>query len=627
MKTIMRKWHLTGWLILLITTVGQAQWKYLPAKIEMPPHPRIMLLAGEEQKIKDRIAADPVWNKVHQAIMAECDKITGLPELERKMTGRRLLSVSREGIRRIFYLSYAWRMSGEDKYAQKAEREMLAISAFNDWNPSHFLDVAEMTLAMAIGYDWLYDHLPSSTRETVRNAIIQKGLDPSFNTKNAWFLKSNNNWNQVCNAGMSFGALAVYEDIPELSNWIIDRAIETIQISMKEYNPDGAYPEGYGYWEYGTTFNILFLSAIERTFKTDFELPNSFAFLKTAEYQEHMTGPSHKCYNYADCGLGGSLSPAMFWFASKLNDPSLLWNEKYYLSKDIPTRDRILPALMIWGQNVEVNKIPAPGKKIWVGQGITPVALMRTSWEDPNAIYVGFKGGTPSSNHAHIDGGSFIMEADGVRWASDFGSQDYNSLESKNVDLWNMTQNSQRWTVFRYNNFAHNTLTVDNKLHDVKGMATIRSYSSSPDMMNATSDLSALFKGQLAECVRGIAIVKQQYVVVRDEIKTNGKEATIRWTMMTTAEAKIKGKNRIELSKDGKKLVLEVAEPAKVTMKIGSTVSPNDYDAPNPGTALVGFEVKVPANTSVALSVKLIPQKIKKTADVPALAQWPATNK
>ena len=31
---------------------------------------------------------------------------------------------------------------------------MLTAARFEDWNPSHFLDVAEMTFALAIGYDW-----------------------------------------------------------------------------------------------------------------------------------------------------------------------------------------------------------------------------------------------------------------------------------------------------------------------------------------------------------------------------------------------------------------------------------------------------------------------------------------
>jgi hypothetical protein len=622
MKQTRNKWRLAGLLLFAVTAGIQAQWKYVPEGKEIPAHPRILLLEGEERQIKDNVASDPVWAKVHQAIMDECDKMVALPELERIQTGRRLLSVSREAIRRIFYLSYAFRMSGQDKYLKKAEKEMLAISAFSDWNPSHFLDVAEMTMALSIGYDWLYPSLAAPSRDRIKNAILKKGIDPSLNSKQAWYLTATHNWNQVCNAGITYGALAVYEEMPELAKALIDKAVETIQLPMNDYAPDGAYPEGYGYWEYGTSFNVLFLSAIEKVFQTDFGLNAWPGFLKTAAYQEQATGPSNVCYNYADCGLGGGLSPAMFWFAAKRNDPSLLWNEKTYLAKDIRTGDRILPAIMIWGRGMKMSDVQPPRELLWTGQGITPVAFMRTSWTDPGAIYVGFKGGTASSNHAHMDAGSFIMEADGVRWASDFGMQDYNSLETKGVDLWNRAQDSQRWQVFRYNNYAHNTLTVDNQLHRVEGYADIRSSSSSPSFMSVTSDLSGIFKGQLSECVRGVAIVDRQYVAVRDEVKTGDKETTLRWTMLTTAGVKITGGNSIELRKDGKKLKLEVAEPAKVTMKTWTTVSANDFDAPNPGTTLVGFEVKIPANTAAALSVKLIPQSAKTTSTAPALDQW-----
>jgi hypothetical protein len=38
---------------------------------------------------------------------------------------------------------------------------------------------------------------------------------------------------------------------------------------MEYYQPDGAYPEGYGYCGYGTKFNILFLSAMEKIYGKD----------------------------------------------------------------------------------------------------------------------------------------------------------------------------------------------------------------------------------------------------------------------------------------------------------------------------------------------------------------------
>jgi hypothetical protein len=113
---------------------------------------------------------------MHEAILTECNNILNLPPVERIQIGRRLLDKSREALRRIFHLSYAWRMTGDQKYFDRCEKEMLAISKFNDWNPSHFLDVGEMTMAMAIGYDWLFPNLSAESKKIIRDAIVYKGF-------------------------------------------------------------------------------------------------------------------------------------------------------------------------------------------------------------------------------------------------------------------------------------------------------------------------------------------------------------------------------------------------------------------------------------------------------------------
>jgi hypothetical protein len=170
----------------------------------------------------------------------------------------------------------------------------------------------------------------------------------------------------------------------------------------------------------------------------------------------------------------------------------------------------------------------------------------------------------------------------------------------------------------------HNTLTVNDKLHHVNGYSKIDSYSSSPDFMNGISDITSQFDGALASCMRGVAIVNKQYVVVRDELKTSGQEATIQWRMATSADARITDRNTIELRKDGKRLRIKVAEPARVVMKTWPTVAPNDFEASNTGTVVVGFEVKIPANTSATLLVKLIPQTARSTSTkIPELKDWP----
>jgi hypothetical protein len=51
-------------------------------------------------------------------------------------------------------------------------------------------------------------------------------------------------------------------------------------------------------------------------------------------------------------------------------------------------------------------------------------------------------------------------------------------------------------------------------------------------------------------------------------------------------------------------------------MKTWSTKPPRDYDAPNPGTIIVGFEAIVPANTKVDFDILLIPGS-KATIETP----------
>jgi hypothetical protein len=594
----------------LFSSLANAQTDHLTAVNSVRAPPRILLAPGQEKVIARTIAGDKMAQKMHQSILSECDKMLSLAPQERIKTGRRLLAVSREALRRLFFLSYAYRMSGDEKYSKRAEQEMLAVAAFSDWNPSHFLDVGEMTMAMAIGYDWLYDKLPQTSRDQIKAAIQQKGIDASLvQGQNSW-LKVTNNWNQVCNAGMVYGAMAIYEDNPEQAKSIINRAINSVVLSMNEYAPDGAYPEGYSYWGYGTSFNVMLISALENLFGSSFGLAEQPGFLKTAAYLENMTGPSGLPFNYSDAGGRDELQPAMFWFAQRQKNPSLLWVERTRIGSDNLKEDlknRLLPAMMLWLGNQNLSNITAPKATIWMGKGRNPVALIRTSWTDPNAIFVGIKGGSPSVSHAHMDAGTFVMESEGVRWAMDFGMQNYESLESKKVDLWNMRQNSQRWEVFRYNNLAHNTLTVNGQLQRVQGKATITGFSDMPNHMSASVDLSELYAGALTTANRNIAIINKESVRVHDEVETAAEPATVRWTMVTPATVKLVTPNVAELTKDGKTLLVRVDAPAQITLKTWPTDPVHDYDATNPGTTLLGFEVTVPAKTKATLTVQLMP--------------------
>jgi hypothetical protein len=243
-----------------------------------------------------------------------------------------------------------------------------------------------------------------------------------------------------------------------------------------------------------------------------------------------------------------------------------------------------------------------------VGQGPNPVALMRTSWTDPDAIYLGFKAGSASVNHGHMDIGSFIMESDGVRWAMDFGSQNYESLESKGIQLFGRNQDAQRWTVFRLNNFVHNTLTIDGAHQRVKGYAKIDRFGDSDSFPFAISNITEPYEGQAKSIVRGVGIVDGHYVLVRDEIKAKSSPSTIRWNMLTPAEVTLED-DRAVLTRDGKKLYLMAQGGKGVKWKTWSTEPATDYDEPNPGTIMVGFEYEASGDEDFVLQVALVPEK------------------
>ncbi len=579
----------------------------------LPEHPRLLLPRGGEEQLLRQIGRDSLWTLLHTSILEEAGRMAALPPVTYRVEGRRLLATSREALRRILFLAYSCRMTGRSDYARRAEAEMLAAAAFPDWNPGHFLDVAEMVLGMAIGYDWLYDRLSPSSRRTIAAAIVKKGLEPAREEKNNWFYSAANNWNQVCNAGLTYGALAVFERDPILATALIDKAVGTLPLAMKEYAPDGAYPEGPGYWDYGTSFNVLLLDALERCFGSDFGLSEMPGFLATGAYSQHMVTPAGKLFCYADCEPQLGFSPTPFWFYARTKDPALLLPQKLALENDREKRfleNRLLPLALLWGAGagVELTTPGEPENRFWIGRGSNPVCTMRTSWSDPDALFVGFKAGSPSVNHAHMDVGSFCLEADGVRWALDLGMESYHGVEQAGVDLWNKSQESQRWDVFRLNNLAHNTLTFNGRKQRVAGCCRIDSCGTAPGRMYAVSDLTPVCPPWVKESKRAVAMAGRSYVVVEDRITTGERFTRMRWNMMTEADTITElGGHVYLLGKGAKRLYLRIQTPVGIEVYRRPASPVNSYDSENPGISMFGFEAKLPLDTTVRFTVFLMP--------------------
>jgi hypothetical protein len=577
-------------------------------------HPRLFADAAGFAALRERAAAD-VWTRAAlERILHDADEMLALPPASRVMTGRRLLDVSRSVLHRVTTLAMAYRLAGRPGHRDRCAAEMRAAAGFDDWNPAHFLDVAEMTLALAAGYDWLHHDLDEETRETVAEAILEKGLRASL--KHTGWVAAGNNWGQVCHAGMLAGALALMERDEELAARIAHRAIVNLPRPMRAYAPKGGYPEGPSYWSYGTDFNVLALDLLEGLLKSDFGLLSLPGFAATADYPDLVTGPSGLTFNYADGGPGRGTDCAVWWFARRLDRPDILaFFEKdafraYCADRPAAARkgNRLFAFTLFW-LHPPPDGVAPRAPLAWSSAGTVPVTVQRTSWDNPAALFVGLKAGSPSGPHGQMDAGSFVLDADGVRWAHDLGAENYHRIESRGMKLWSPAQNSDRWRVFRLNNLSHNTLTIDGELQLAKGRADVVSFREGPES-EVLLDLSPVYTNAAQAIRRGMLLAGGEYRLT-DTLRGLRPGATVRWGMVTRAQPDEPAGGTLLLRQAGRRLRLKALhDPAAAWRTYETATPPNEWDSPNPGTMMVGFEAVAPASGELDLDVLFTPGSV-----------------
>lgn len=555
--------------------------------------PRLVLTPVLERNLKKKIKTDPLVKNYYEAIKLNAEQILSEPLLTRHMVGRRLLGTSREMLYRINMLGMVYKMEGSKEMLDRMDREVQAVSNFSDWNPSHFLDVAEMSTAVALALDWAGKDLPQSTVKMAKNALIEKGIQPSFEGDRGW-INGTNNWNQVCNGGMIAAAITIADEDPELAAKTISRSLEGMPHALAEYGPDGVYPEGSTYWGYGTSFSVLTSAILESAFGTDFGIADYPAFQESADFRVLSVAPSGWYYNYADCGDQHSTSGdiTLAWFANKTGNPLYLEKEKFLQpAAEMGKLNRISGAGLVWlSQFEEEEKKPLP--LAWKGDGSNPIVIFRGEKEGPERYYFGGKGGKATISHGNMDAGSFIWELNGVRWVVDPGNQPYNELEITGFDLWGNCQECERWTLLTKNNFGHSTLTVNEELHVNDGFASLVDYKqgSQPE---ATFDLTAVFGENIGSAQRRFIKPDDNSIEVEDKVQVNENTRSITWQLLTQAEVEIIAGGAI-LKQDGKQVKLEnLSHPEIMVSVISLDPAPMELDRQIEG--LKRLEIRLPA--------------------------------
>lgn len=527
--------------------------------------PRLVLNRETERTLRLKLENDPLIRNIYEAIKLNAQMVLNKDLITVDVpvnpnSQRNQLGISREFLYRINMLAMVYRIDKDPVMLKRINDEVVAACNFPTWNPRHFLDVGEMSLAIALAIDWTAGDLPEATADLAKKALIEKGILPSWpedGSTPSWVFRDNN-WNQVCNAGMIAASIAVFEKDPVLATKTIHRSIEGMNNALEVYIPDGAYPEGAIYWGYGTMFSVVTAAIFESALGTDFGLADFPGFKESAVFRMLSTAPSGLLYNYADCAEEPERYTdfTLSWFAAKTGNKTFLNESVFSMAPEKMGRiSRLAGAGIVWTaqfKESETKNLP----QAWRGRGENPVVIFTEDKPASNGYYFGGKGGCGTVNHGNMDGGSFIFELNGVRWVVDPGNQSYGLLERAGFGLWGKCQECDRWKLLTKNNFGHSTISVNNELHVVDGKAEIIDFKTGENP-EATIDLSPTFKGQLRSAFRSFERDSPGSLVVKDSIEISDATKFITWQLLTTSDVVLVNGGAL-LKKDGKELKLEI---------------------------------------------------------------------
>lgn len=633
-------------------------------------HPRI-LASDEDFRVLRSLLEEgsyPELNRQHDAVIEHATQLLSktiptIPELDAMIdpeTGSYQNTfnekLARATINHLVNGSYAYRMTGDKRFLDDVRTVIAQRCADAFWSKHPegksiaYLSPAEIAMGMAVAYDWLYYDLTETERSAIRAALKDKPFTIGESKVATSYLKNEvNNRGQVHNAGIMATALALYDKDKAFANkWMEYCNVGIQHIVEGVYGTTGSTQEGYGYWEYGTSYFAFFEEMLYTVFGSDNGLSENPGFKLTGDYNLYMTDHLSS-FAFSDGGrdkLSCQLSP--WWLAARFQRPELLLTELYLHTLGRKVAHRIMamvPFCLSKYPKLELTGLQRPSSDVWAdsNDSVSPVVLARTGWTCTDGDkYLGLKGGYASVSHGHMDAGTFEYHANGVRWSVDNSVGGYALYTNKGLSSASQTATSGyvKWLAMAYNSLGHSTISFANydkttggvtKTHATDHLvasnykATILETYDSNSEKGGKIDMSKPLKGQVKSATRKAVIKDGSYLLVEDCIEAlSGSDAKMIWRMVipSTVVAEIIGGKSIKLTQSGHTMYIH----PEFSGSVSNLVLKNwgDFDKAHPGLTgewgwtaadhkvkecikanVVGFTVTIPKGTKVTVSTTL----------------------
>lgn len=528
-------------------------------------HPRMFADADKLADIRSRIRTDENMKAWYEGVKkgAESAYETQTPGWYFEADGS-MLSRVREVMDKIEKWVMVYQMETDpavkQKYLDRTWKEISGVVFdWPDWDHMHFLDPSEMMRCIALAYDWMYDGWTEEQRGVIRNAIIERGLQPAYDSYkgygNVTWVKLENNWSLVCHGSVIIAALALFDYQPDYCAQLMEWAMHAWENVMYQFAPEGAWEEGVTYWNFAIRYYVPCIDVMNWFLGTDYGYFDDIEGVsRTGYYPPYMTGPMGQ-FNYHDAGEGFERTEAHFWMAKRLNDPDL---GGYRMNQILQGNSGTSVYDLLWYDPAYCNlDVDLPRDGLFDAKVTT--ATFRSNWTDRGALFGGIHGAYNNVNHGHVDVGTFVLDALGVRWACDLGA-----------DAYALPSYMSNPNVYRRRAEGHNTIVVDppgrqqgSYFYDQEPNATgvVEQYVSKDKGGYVVMDISQTNQ-KMASAKRGMFMLPgREQLLVQDEIELKS-PGDVWWFMHTRTDVTLSPDRRsATLTYGGKTLNAAIVSP------------------------------------------------------------------
>lgn len=567
---------------------GEVRW--------MEQHPRLLWTAAEQKETERLLQSDASMMQLADYLRTQAAHICTLADIPYGVDGSgTMLNTASKYLYRLTTLSLAYRLYGTRTYLLTVERILKTICSYPNWHPSHYLDTAQLTAAVAIAYDWLYDDLSEEVRGKVREAIYRQALTVAITEydtgmSDSW-AKRESNWNALCNTCMVLGALAVAEWYPDEARAVLDGAAQYLPNCINGLAPDGVCYEGMNYWMYTGAYLAYYLKAVGDNDPHPTPVRSIAGIDRTALWFWRCILPNTYKFDYADSSVCPINSPAFFYYSRTYGLPEVAeWYRnqvKKSVTQGTSLNELFFLSLAWYDTPPHTDAKPLPALQVYRND-VSDMVVFNGNHDTPHWLYVVAKGGTPMKTHQQMDAGTFLVVSDGVCWTYEPAAENYGV-----PGFWEYEQEGRRWNYVRNSNLSHNTVSIDRQLHRAAGHAGLSGWEAEAGAPWARLDMGEMLAPLATRAQRTFCLTDDCTLEVTDEADIADPSMSLCWQAGTPAQVTVSGPTAYLQFAD-KEFWMQIMEPAGATFRTFPLTVATSAEKPLEGVTMMEVAARWP---------------------------------